>query len=220
MLDRRSDCCSLVIRVALVMCMFAVATFGIAQTQSSANEGPSATGVFGLNLFGPIVGIYSGSLELAVHEDWSMFVVPTYFNAKGSLLGALFEIAGVEEDDYELWSITAALGANYFLTEPAPLGLFVGGSVEPGYLYAEFKDSALEEADADPIELDTFKIGGGVHVGYRVLWGPVAITPRAGLSYNYLLAEADGLDPDLERTSSAAFSGFAFGWGLDLGIAF
>ena len=113
-----------------------------------------------------------------------MFVVPTYFNAKGSLIGALFEIAGVEEDDYELWSITGALGANYFLTERAPLGLFVGGSVEPGYLYAEFKDSALEDADAEDLKVDTFKIGGGVHVGYRVLWGAGRhySTCRPGLS--------------------------------------
>jgi hypothetical protein len=207
-------------KLVLTACLFLVATFGIAQTQSPGQQGPSATGIFGLNLFGPIVGIYSASLELAVHEEWSLFVVPTYFNAKGSLLGALIEVTGVKEDDYQLWSISGALGANYFLTEPAPLGLFVGGSVEPGYLYAEFKDSALDEPGADPLKLDTFKIGGGIHVGYRGLWGPVAITPRAGLSYNYLLTEAKGLTTDLERTSSAAYSGFSFGWGLDLGIAF
>ena len=219
MQDLRSKNRSLVTRVVVAACMIAVATSGIAQTQA-ADEGPAATGVFGLNLFGPIVGIYSGSLELALHEDWSMFVVPTYFNAKGSLLGALIEVAGVDEDDYELWSISGALGANYFLTDRAPVGLFVGGSVEPGYLYATFKGSALEKDDEPDLKLDTFKIGGGVHVGYRVLWGPVAITPRAGLAYHYLFNEAKGLDEDLERTSRAAFSGFSFGWGLDLGIAF
>ena len=211
---------SLVSRLLGAACMLTVATAGFAQTHATAEDGPSATGVFGLNLFGPLVGIYSGSLELAVHDDWSVFVVPTYFNAKVGLLGALVEIAGVEKDDYELWSITGSLGANYFLTDRAPVGLFVGGAVEPGYLYAEFKGSALEADDADPLKLDTFKIGGGLHVGYRVLWGPIAVTPRAGLSYHYLLAEAKGLDPDLERTSSAAFSGFSFGWGLDLGISF
>ncbi|MDE0228130.1 MAG: hypothetical protein OXJ62_04660 [Spirochaetaceae bacterium] len=200
--------------------MLTVATAGLAQTQAVVAEGPSATGVFGLNLFGPLVGIYSGSLEVALDEDWSLFVVPTYFNAKGSLLGALFEIAGVEPEDYELWSISGALGANYFLTDRAPVGLFVGGSVEPGYLYATFKDSALEDEDADNLEVNTFKIGGGVHVGYRVLLGPVAITPRAGLAYHYLDTDADGISGDLERTASAAFSGFSFGWGLDLGIAF
>ena len=226
MQNTRSTYCSLVARamtggrVAIALCMLTAATLGMAQTNASPNEGPSATGVFGLNLFGPIVGIYSGSLELAVHEEWSIFVVPTYFNAKGSLIGALIEIAGVDKDDYELWSITGAFGANYFLTEPAPLGLFIGGAVEPGYLYAEFKDSALEDPTAVPLKLDTFKIGGSVNVGYRVRWGPVAITPRAGLSYNYLLTEAEGLDQDLERTSRAAYSGFGFGWGLDLGIAF
>ena len=211
---------SLVSRLLGAACMLTVATAGFAQTQAAAEEGPSATGVFGLNLFGPLVGIYSGSLEIALDEDWSLFVVPTYFNAKGSLLGALFEIAGVEPDDYELWSISGALGANYFLTDRAPVGLFVGGSVEPGYLYATFKNSALEDEDAEDLEVATFKIGGGVHVGYRVLLGPIAVTPRAGLAYHYLLAEADGISGDLDRTASAAFSGFSFGWGLDLGIAF
>ena len=220
MQDSRSKYRSLVTRVVVAVCMITAATSGFAQTQAATEDGPAATGVFGLNLFGPLVGIYSGSLELALHEEWSMFVVPTYFNAKGSLLGALFEIAGVNAEDYELWSISGALGANYFLTDRAPVGLFVGGSVEPGYLYASFKDSALEDENGPDLELDTFKIGGGVHVGYRVLWGPVSITPRAGLAYHYLLAEADGLDEDLKRTSSAAFTGFSFGWGLDLGIAF
>ena len=219
MQDTRSGNQRLVARVVMVACMLAVATSGAAQTRA-ADQGPATTGVFGLNLFGPVVGIYSGSLEFALHENWSMFLVPTYFNAKGSLLGALFQIAGIDEDDYELWSITGALGANYFLTDRAPLGLFVGGSVEPGYLYARFEDSALDDDDAPPLVLDTFKIAGGVHVGYRVLWGPVAITPRAGLSYHYLEAEAKGLAEELERAASAAFTGFSFGWGLDLGIAF
>ena len=70
--------------------------------------------------------------------------------------------------------------------------------MEPGYLYARFEDSALADKNAPVLELDTFKIGGGVHVGYRVLWGPVAITPRAGLAYHYLFAEAEGLDDDLK----------------------
>ena len=144
MQDLRSKNRSLVTRVVVAACMIAVATSGIAQTQA-VDDGPATTGVVGLNLFGPIVGIYSGSLELALHEDWSMFVVPTYFNAKGSLLGALIEIAGVDEDDYELWSISGALGANYFLTDRAPVGLFVGGSLEPGYLYASFDNTALED---------------------------------------------------------------------------
>ena len=219
MQDSRSAIRSRVIRVVAAACMAAVATSGTAQTQATGEE-PAATGVFGLNLFGPIFGIYSGSLEFALHDDWSVFVVPTYFNAKGSLLGALFEIGGVDEEDYELWSISGALGANYFLSDRAPVGLFVGGSVEPGYLFAEFKDTALADRNAEPVSLSAFKIGGGVHAGYRVLWGPVAITPRAGLSYHYLSTEATGLDKDLERRSTAAITGFSFGWGLDLGIAF
>ena len=36
----------------------------------------------------------SGSLELALDQDWSIAVVATYFNAKGSLSGALIEVVG------------------------------------------------------------------------------------------------------------------------------
>ncbi|MDE0023191.1 MAG: hypothetical protein OXP69_02140, partial [Spirochaetaceae bacterium] len=60
---------SLVSRLLVAACMLTVATAGLAQTQAVAAEGPSATGVFGLNLFGPLVGIYSGSLEVALDED-------------------------------------------------------------------------------------------------------------------------------------------------------
>ena len=211
---------SLVFRLLVAACMLTVATAGFAQT-SAAEEGPSATTVVGLNLFGPLVGIYSGTLEFALHEDWSVVVVPTYFNVKGGVLGALFGSADVPEEDYELWSISGALGANYFLTERAPAGLFVGGSVEPGYLFASFKGEAVDpEHVEDTVDVDTFKIGGAVHVGYRALLGAVAITPRAGLAYHYLFDEADGISDKLDRAASSAFTGFSFGWGLDLGIAF
>jgi hypothetical protein len=59
MQNRRSRYRSWVSRVVLAACLLLVATFGIAQTQTPVQQGPSTTGVFGLNLFGPIVGIGS-----------------------------------------------------------------------------------------------------------------------------------------------------------------
>ena len=132
-----------------------------------AQEKP-VSGIVGVNLVGPLFGVYSGSLELALDHHWSITVVPTYFNAKGSLVGALIEVVGVDPDDYELWSLVGAVGVHYFPTAPSPIGLFVGVSLEPGYLHARFQSSTV----------DAVQIGARAHFGYRVLWGPVAITPR------------------------------------------
>lgn len=110
------------------------------------------------------------------------------------------------------------IGANYFLTDPAPTGLFVGAWVDPGYLQGRFEDSAV--AGRDPRNVDSIVLGGGAHVGYRVLLGPVAITPRIGVAYRHVFTEAEGVSEDLKTTVSAAFSDFFFPWGIDLAIAF
>ena len=207
-----------VITLLVAACTIAVATSGLAQTAPTPPGQPAVTGLIGLNLLGPIVGIYSGSLELSLDDRWSVFVVPTYFNVKASLIGALIESGGVDPDDYDLWSLSGMIGANFFLTDPAPTGLFVGAWVDPGYLHGRFEDSAV--ADRDPLTVDSIVLGGGVHVGYRVLLGPVAITPRIGAAYRHVFTEAEGVSEDLRTTVSTAFSDFFFPWGIDLAIAF
>ena len=207
-----------VVTLLVAACTIAVAASGFAQTATTPPGQPAATGLIGLNLLGPIVGIYSGSLELSLDDRWSVFVVPTYFNVKASLIGALIESGGVDPDDYDLWSLSGMIGMNYFLTDPAPTGLFVGAWVDPGYIHGRFEDSAV--VGSDPLTVDSIVLGGGVHVGYRVLLGPVAITPRIGAAYRHVFTEAEGVSDDLKTTVSAAFSGFTFPWGIDLAIAF
>ena len=208
-----------VVTLLAVACAIAVATSGFAQTATTPPGQPAVTGLIGLNLLGPIVGIYSGSLELSLDDRWSLFVVPTYFNVKASLISALIESAGVDADDYDLWSLSGMIGANFFLTDPAPTGLFVGAWVDPGYLHGRFEGAALEEA-GDTLTVDSIVLGGGAHIGYRVLLGPVAITPRIGAAYRHVFTEAEGVSEDLKTTVSAAFSDFTFPWGIDLAIAF
>ena len=207
-----------VVTLLAVACTIAVATSGFAQTSYTPPGQPAKAGLIGLNLIGPIFGVYSGSLELSLDDEWSVFVVPTYFNVKASLIGALIESAGVDRDDYDLWSISGAIGVNYFLTDPAPIGLFVGAWVDPGYLQGRFEGSAV--ADGEPLTVDSFVVGAGAHVGYRVLLGPVALTPRVGAAYHHVFTEAKGVSEELESTVSAAFSRFSIPWGIDLTIAF
>ena len=210
--------CFRVVTLMVVVCTIAVATSGFAQTAAIPPGQPAKAGLIGLNLVGPIFGVYSGTLELSLDDKWSIFVVPTYFNVKASLIGALIESAGVDRNDYDLWSLSGMIGVNYFLTDPAPTGLFVGAWVDPGYLQGRFEDSAV--AGRDPLTVDSIVVGAGAHVGYRVLLGPVAITPRVGAAYHRVFAEAEGVSEDLKSTVSAAFSRFSFPWGIDLSIAF
>ena len=60
----------------------------------------------------------------------------------------------------------------------------------------------------DTLTVDSIVLGGGAHVGYRVLLGPVAITPRIGAAYRHVFTEAEGVSEDLKTTVSAAFSDF------------
>ena len=209
-----------VVTLLVAACTIAVASSGFAQTATTLPGQPAATGLIGVNLLGPIIGIYSGSLELSLDDEWSVFVVPTYFNVKASLIGLLIESAGADRDDYDLWSLSGKIGLNYFLTDPAPTGLFVGAWVDPGYLHGRFEGAALAEDDAETLTVDSFVVGGGAHVGYRVLLGPLAITPHVGAAYHHVFTEAEGVSEDLISTVSAAFSRFSIPWGIDLTIAF
>ena len=91
--------------------------------------------------------------------------------------------------------------------------------MDPRYIQGRFEGAALQEGE-DTLTVDSIVLGGGAHVGYRVLLGPVAITPRIGAAYRHVFTEAEGVSEDLETTVSAAFSGFTFPWGIDLAIAF
>ena len=66
----------------------------------------------------------------------------------------------------------------------------------------------------------TVTLSAGAHVGYRLIWGPVAITPRVGISYQLALDEVSGFDTRMRSLVDNVNTGLRFPWGIDLGIAF
>ena len=63
-------------------------------------------------------------------------------------------------------------------------------------------------------------LGAGAHVGYRLIWGPVAVTPRVGISYQLALSEVSGFDPRMANLVDNVKTGVRFPWGIEVGIAF
>ena len=178
------------------------------------------TTVVGLNLLGPVVGLYSGSFEQAIDNDLSIFVIPTYFNAKAGIFDALASFADIQPEHYDIWFISVAAGVNYFVNGAAPTGVFAGAWLQPGYGYARFAGSALDRDLGETLEGSTVILSAGAHVGYRLIWGPVAITPRVGISYQLALDEVSGFDTRMRSLVANVNTGLRFPWGIDLGIAF
>ena len=191
-----------------------VAVPGMAQTAEDK------TTVVGLNLLGPVVGLYSGSFEQAIDNDLSIFVIPTYFNAKAGIFDALASFADIQPEDYDIWFISVAAGVNYFVNGAAPTGVFAGAWLQPGYGYARFEGSALDPDFDERFADSTVTLSAGAHVGYRLIWGPVAITPRVGISYQLSLNEVSRFDTRMRSLADNVRSGLRFPWGIDLGIAF
>ena len=66
----------------------------------------------------------------------------------------------------------------------------------------------------------TVTLTAGAHVGYRLIWGPVAITPRVGISYQLALSPVSGFDTRMRNLVDNVNTGLRFPWGVDVGIAF
>ncbi len=178
------------------------------------------TTIVGLNLLGPVVGLYSGSFEQAIDDDLSIFVIPTYFNAKAGVFDPLATLADIQPDDYDLWYLAVAAGANYYINGTAPAGVFAGAWLQPGYGRARFAASALAEGSEETFDGSTVTLTAGAHVGYRLIWGPVAITPRVGIGYQIALSPVSGFDTRMGNLVDNVNTGLRFPWGVDVGIAF
>lgn len=190
-----------------------VAASGFAQTAEDK------TTVIGLNLLGPMVGLYSGSFEQVLDDDLSIFVIPAYYNVKAAIFTALPESTGIKPDHYDVWSVSIAAGANYYVNGVSPTGVFAGAWLSPGYASARFQETALNNT-GDPKESWTVLLGAGAHVGYRVIWGPVALTPRVGVSYQLALNAFTGFAQKMENVVANVNSGLRFPWSIELAIAF
>lgn len=186
---------------------------------SFAQTAEDKTTVIGLNLLGPMVGLYSGSFEQVLDDDLSIFVIPAYYNVKAAIFTALPASMGIEAKDYDVWSVSIAAGANYYVNGVSPTGVFAGAWLSPGYAFARFQDTALPKAGTKQ-ESGTVLLGAGAHVGYRVIWGPVALTPRVGVSYQLAFTPFSGFHTKMENVVANVNSGLRFPWSIELAIAF
>lgn len=188
---------------------------------SFAQTAEDKTTVIGLNLLGPMVGLYSGSFEQVLDDDLSIFVIPAYYNVKFGIFQALPENStNIKSDDYDVWSVSIAAGANYYVNGVSPTGVFAGAWLSPGYASARFERSALRNTTGEKQESWTVLLGAGAHVGYRVIWGPVALTPRVGVSYQLALSPFTGFNTKMDNVVANVNSGLRFPWSIELAIAF
>lgn len=201
----------------------------LAAAPGVAQMAEDKTTVIGVDLLNPLVGRYSASFEQVLDGDISLFAIPTYYNVKGAIFGAVPEKAMIEDTDYDVWSVTVAAGANYYVNGVAPTGVFAGAWLAPGYAYARFEDTAVKDGSPDNTGTGTVLIGAGAHVGYRVIWGPVALTPRVGVSYQIAFTSFEGYhghnqrnpgDKNLRPIMENVASGLRFPWSIELAIAF
>ena len=165
--------------------------------------------LLGVNLAGPLFGIYSGSFQQLLQNDLSIFVRGTYFDQRWEVV----DLVRLPEE-WTYWSVDAELGANYYPQDIAPTGFYAGVGVAPSYLFLR---------DQDGNEAAGFRMGMVTQVGYQFVWGPVAVGPRGSMGYHWLVAELSALqDRDVQHENGieGIVSGFWLGVGLDLSVAF
>ena len=163
--------------------------------------------LIGIDVGGPVFGIYSGSFEQVLLDDVSIYVRGGYENPEYSLW-----FAESINEAWDLWSIEGQIGANYYPQNLAPEGLFAGIALRPAYVYA---------SDGDD-EADTFTLGFMTQLGYRLVLGDsVVIGPYGRFGYAWRFNELTGLDGD---DSDGTLANYGFGFliraGIDVSIAF
>ena len=183
------------------------AAFGVADM-----HGPES--LLGFNPLGPVFGAYSATYESKIDDNWSWFVSGAYVNPRLSLIGLfLFD----STDAWSLWALGGGAGGNYYLSGTALKGPFIGAGVIAAYAQVD------DDKDNPPVAVSGFGFGGEVHLGYRIMWGPVSIAPQIGGAYTYTLIDLSGFNPEgtppEDRINLSAISGFSLTFGLGLAIA-
>ena len=165
--------------------------------------------LLGVNLAGPLFGVYSGAFQQLLQNDLSIFVRGRYFDQRWNVV----DLVRLPEE-WTYWTVDAEIGANYYPQDMAPSGFYAGVGVSPSYLF--LRDGAGNEAAG-------LRLGVVTQVGYQFVWGPVAVGPRASMGHQWVLAGLSALeDDDVEHESGikGVVSGFWLGVGLDLSVAF
>ena len=155
--------------------------------------------LIGINPVGPLFGVYSGSFQQLLGNDLGIFVRAVYFDSKWSVL--------YRDLMPERWSVGGELGANYYPQDSAPEGFFAGVGVASDYLFLRDAEEGL-------------RFGVVTQIGYQVLWGPVALAPRATMGHRWVLGELERSESAADIENGSGIKGFWLGIGLDFSIAF
>ena len=88
--------------------------------------------LIGIDVGGPVFGIYSGSFEQVLLDDVSIYFRGGYENPEYSLW-----FRESINEAWDVWSVEGQIGANYYPQNLAPEGLFVGIALRPSYVFGE-----------------------------------------------------------------------------------
>ena len=162
--------------------------------------------LIGIDVGGPVFGIYSGSFEQVLLDDVSIYFRGGYENPEYSLW-----FRESINEAWDVWSVEGQIGANYYPQNLAPEGLFVGIALRPSYVSASDGDN----------EADTFTFGFMTQLGYRFVIGSVVVGPYGRFGYAWPFNELTGLTgDDGDQTLGRFGSGFLLRAGIDVSIAF
>lgn len=190
----------------IIYLSLAVLLAGVSPAIAQSDERDTLLGV---NVAGPLFGVYSGSFQQLLQNDLSIFVRGTYFDQRWNVV----DLVRLPED-WTYWTADAEIGANYYPQDSAPSGFYAGVGVSPSYLF--LRDTFGNEAAG-------LRLGVVTQVGYQFVWGPVAVGPRASMGHYWVLAGLSALkDADVQNEAGirGVVSGFWLGVGLDLSVAF
>ena len=161
--------------------------------------------LIGIDVGGPVFGMYSGSFEQVLLDDVSIYVRGGYENPEYSLW-----FRESMKEAWDVWSVGGQIGANYYPQNLAPEGPFVGLALRPSYVYASDGEESAE----------TGTLGFMTQLGYRFVIGSVVLGPYGRFGYSWAFRELSGLDDDNDEFLARFGTGFLIRAGIDVSIAF
>ena len=182
-----------------------IAVFLISSTSLFAQNYTGKTTIVGLNPFGLLVGLYSGSIGAIINDGGNeMLFRGSYWSPPEPL------------DDLTLM---AAGGEFCFYTAKNGKGFFYSGTFGASYINWDYKTYSYD-LNFDQVEtkesITGTVISPGVNVGYRWAWNNgFTLAPTIGAAYSLgEIKASDGTVPDFK------FDGFGISLGLGLGLMF
>lgn len=164
---------------------------------------PDRDTLIGIDVGGPVFGVYSGSFEQVLLDDVSIYLRGGWENPEYSLL-----FRESINEGWDVWSLDAQIGANYYPENLAPEGLLAGVALRSAYV-------SVNDGKTDA---QTFTLGFSTQLGYRLAFGSFVVGPYAKMAFAWAFDELP--DFDGEEFLSGFGSGFLLSAGIDVNIAF